>query len=39
MKLTTIADVQALLLSDEELLEESEDAIFEAGDEMDEDTQ
>ncbi|GJS49016.1 hypothetical protein Tco_0599137 [Tanacetum coccineum] len=34
--LSTAADVQALLLSDKELMEESEDDVFEAGDEMDE---
>ncbi|GJT39053.1 hypothetical protein Tco_0938918 [Tanacetum coccineum] len=37
--LTTTADVQALLLSEDELIKESEDDVFEAGDEMDEDTQ
>nr|GEZ95811.1 hypothetical protein [Tanacetum cinerariifolium] len=35
--LTTAVDVQALLLSDEELIEESKDDVFEAGNEMDED--
>ncbi|GKB57828.1 hypothetical protein Tco_0914014 [Tanacetum coccineum] len=35
--LTTTADVQALLLSDEDLMKESEDDVFEAEDEMDED--
>ncbi|GKA02515.1 hypothetical protein Tco_0675180 [Tanacetum coccineum] len=35
--LLTAADVQALLLSDEELIEESEDDVFEDGDEMCED--
>ncbi|GJT48487.1 hypothetical protein Tco_0974644 [Tanacetum coccineum] len=35
--LSTTVDVQAILLSDEELMEESEDDVFEAGDEMDED--
>ncbi|GJV80146.1 retrovirus-related pol polyprotein from transposon TNT 1-94 [Tanacetum coccineum] len=35
--LTTVANVQALLLSDEELMEGSEDDVFEAEDEMDED--
>ncbi|GKC85448.1 hypothetical protein Tco_1141165 [Tanacetum coccineum] len=35
--LSTTADVQAILLSNEELMEESEDDVFEAGDEMDED--
>nr|GEV35219.1 hypothetical protein [Tanacetum cinerariifolium] len=35
--LTTITDVQALLLSDEELMEDSEDDVFKAEDEMDED--
>ncbi|GKC58479.1 hypothetical protein Tco_1086077 [Tanacetum coccineum] len=37
--LSTVADVQALLLSDEKLMEESEDDVFEAGDEMDEDNE
>nr|GEZ13154.1 hypothetical protein [Tanacetum cinerariifolium] len=37
--LTTIADVQALLLSDDELDEESDNDVFEAGDEMDKDIQ
>ncbi|GKC00694.1 hypothetical protein Tco_0986830, partial [Tanacetum coccineum] len=36
--LSIAADVQALLLSDEELMEESDDDVFEAGDEMDEHT-
>ncbi|GJZ42337.1 hypothetical protein Tco_0589223 [Tanacetum coccineum] len=35
--LTTVVDIQALLLSDDELIEESDDDVFEAGDEMDED--
>ncbi|GJR88408.1 hypothetical protein Tco_0212419 [Tanacetum coccineum] len=35
--LSTAADAQALLLSDEELMKESEDDVFKAGDEMDED--
>nr|GEY07279.1 hypothetical protein [Tanacetum cinerariifolium] len=35
--LSTAADVQALMLSDDELIEESDDDVFEAGDEMDED--
>nr|GEV77180.1 hypothetical protein [Tanacetum cinerariifolium] len=32
----TVADVQVLLLSDDELIEESEDKVFKAGHEMDE---
>ncbi|GJV29048.1 hypothetical protein Tco_1385496 [Tanacetum coccineum] len=35
--LSTAADLQALILSDEGLMEESEDDVFEARDEMDED--
>nr|GFC20020.1 hypothetical protein [Tanacetum cinerariifolium] len=35
--LSTSADVQALLLSDEEFIEESKDDVFKAGDEIDED--
>ncbi|GJU65283.1 hypothetical protein Tco_1022733 [Tanacetum coccineum] len=37
--LTNAADVQALLLSDDELVEESDDDVFKVGDEMDEDIQ
>nr|GEV48779.1 hypothetical protein [Tanacetum cinerariifolium] len=37
--LSTVADVQALLLSDDELVKESKDDVFEAGDEMNEDIQ
>ncbi|GJW61906.1 hypothetical protein Tco_0111241 [Tanacetum coccineum] len=37
--LSTVADVQALLLSDDELVEESKDDVFKAGDEMNEDIQ
>nr|GEW92664.1 hypothetical protein [Tanacetum cinerariifolium] len=37
--LLTAADVQALLLYDDELVEESDSDILEAGDEMDEDIQ
>ncbi|GJS68396.1 retrovirus-related pol polyprotein from transposon TNT 1-94 [Tanacetum coccineum] len=37
--LTTTTNVQALLLSDDELIEEIDDDVFEAGDEMDEDIQ
>ncbi|GJV94633.1 hypothetical protein Tco_1546210 [Tanacetum coccineum] len=36
---TTAADVQALFLFYDELIEESDDDVFEAGDEMDEDIQ
>nr|GEZ79629.1 hypothetical protein [Tanacetum cinerariifolium] len=35
--LSTSADVQALLLSDEELMKESKDDVFKAGDEIDKD--
>ncbi|GJU11733.1 retrovirus-related pol polyprotein from transposon TNT 1-94 [Tanacetum coccineum] len=35
--LSVAVDVQALLLSDDELIKEREDTVFEAGDEMDED--
>ncbi|GJR03288.1 hypothetical protein Tco_0526272 [Tanacetum coccineum] len=37
--LSTATDVQALLLSDDELIKESEDDVFEAEDEIDEDIQ
>ncbi|GKB88003.1 hypothetical protein Tco_0960275 [Tanacetum coccineum] len=37
--LTTVVDIQALLLSDDELIEESKDDVFEARDEMNEDIQ
>nr|GEW36762.1 retrovirus-related Pol polyprotein from transposon TNT 1-94 [Tanacetum cinerariifolium] len=37
MLLTTAADVQVLVLSDDELIKESNDDVFEAGDEMDKD--
>ncbi|GJT36371.1 hypothetical protein Tco_0926790 [Tanacetum coccineum] len=39
LQLQTFVDVQAFLLSDDEMVQESDDDVFEAGEDMDEDTQ